>query len=84
MKYLSVRVRNALVFHGYDADNQEILERVPEAPFADKLIALERLQSATEQYLLVSSAQGRALYWEYEGGLAALSARLAAAGLVVP
>jgi hypothetical protein len=83
MSFISLRVRNALVMHGYTPDNQEIVEEVKDQPFAEKLIAVSRIQSATEKYLLVSSSHGRVLYWEYEGGLASVKARLAAAGLVV-
>ncbi len=83
-QFIALRVRNALVLPGYTPDNQEILPEVQGEAFAEKLIAVERIQSATDRYLLVTSSHGRALYWEYEGGLAALKARLAAAGLVVP
>ena len=50
--------------HGYTADNQEILQEVKDEPFVDKLIAVERIQSATEKYLLVSASHGRMFYWE--------------------
>ncbi len=83
MKFILLRVRNALVFHGYTADNQEIVEEVGDADFVDKLIAVDRIQSLTEKYLLVTSSHGRTMYWEYEGTLASVQERLAAAGLVV-
>ncbi len=42
------------------------------------------IQSVSEKSLLVlASSHGRVMYWEYEGGFAALRARLAAAGLLV-
>lgn len=82
-KFISLRVRNSLVMHGYTSDNQEIIQEIKDEPFVEKLIAVERIQSATEKYLLVSSSHGRVLYWEYEGGLGELKSRLAAAGLVV-
>lgn len=82
-KFIALRVRNALVLHGYTADNEEILHEAAAAAFADKLIAIDRIQSATEQTLLLSAPHGRAMYWEYEGGLAALRDRLAAAGCVI-
>jgi hypothetical protein len=78
-----VRVRNALVIHGYTADNQEIVEEISGEEFVDKLIAVDRIQSATQRYLLVTSSHGRVLYWEYEGGLETVTARLASAGLVI-
>lgn len=83
MKFISLRVRNALVMHGYADDNSEIVEEVKDQQFMEKLIAVERIQSVSENYLLVTSSHGRVLYWEYEGDLASVKARLAAAGLVV-
>ncbi len=83
MKFISLRVRNAIVMHGYTADNNEILETVSGEEFVEKLISVERIQSATEKYLLVTSSHHRVLYWEYEGGLQSLTRRLRAAGLVV-
>jgi len=83
MKFISLRVRNAFVFHGYTPDNQEIVEEVHDADFVDKLIAVDRIQSLTEKYLLVTSSHGRVMYWEYEDTLASVRERLAAAGLVV-
>ena len=43
---------------------------------------LERIQSVSEKYVLVTSSHGRVVHWEYEGGLVALKARLRAAGLL--
>lgn len=81
--FISVRVRNALVLHGYTEDNQEVVETVSDQPFVEKLLAVSRLQSVSEQYLLVTSSHGRVMYWEYEGGLADIRARLQAAGVSV-
>jgi hypothetical protein len=76
MRFILLRVRNALVMHGYTAENQEIIEQVEGEAFAEKLIAIDRIQSVSEKYLLVSSSHGRVLYWEYEGGFAPLVERL--------
>lgn len=83
MKFISLRVRNAIVMHGYTADNQEIVEEFSDQPFVDKLIAVERIQSVSDKYVLVTSSHGRVMYWEYEGGMPAIQQRLAAAGLLV-
>ncbi len=82
-KFISLCVRNALVIHGYTSDNQEIIQEIKDEPFVEKLIAVERIQSATEKYVLVTSSHGRVLFWEYEEGLSALKSRLALAGLVI-
>ena len=83
MKFISLRVRNAITVHGYAADNSEITEEFKDQAFAEKLIAVERIQSATEKYILVTSSHGRVMYWEYDMTLAELTAKLAAVGLVV-
>ena len=83
MKFISLRVRNAILMHGYTPDNQEIVEEFEDGEFAEKLISVDRIQSLTEKYLLVTSSHGRVMYWAYEGGLDAVKARLAAAGLVI-
>ena len=75
-RFLRLRVRPKLVFHGYDAQHRELLVEQPEEPFVDKLLNLDRLLSATERLLLVAGPEGRQYYWEYEGGLAALEASL--------
>jgi hypothetical protein len=83
MKFISLRVRNALVMHGYTEANEEIVEEVKDEEFVEKLIAIERIQSVSENYVLVTSSHGRVLYWEYEDDLASVKRRLADAGLVV-
>jgi hypothetical protein len=83
MKFISLRVRNAILMHGYTPDNQEIVEEFEDGEFVEKLVSVDRIQSVTDRYLLVTSSHGRVMYWEYEGGLAAVEQRLAAAGLVV-
>lgn len=83
MKFISVRVRSALVMHGFTDDNQEVVEEIRDEAFVEKLVAIDRLQSVSEKYLLVTSSHGRVMYWEYEGGFAAMKARLSAAGLLI-
>ena len=83
MKFISLRVRNAILMHGYTADNVEIVEEFEDEAFVEKLVAVDRIQSLTEKYLLVTSSHGRVMYWEYEGSLASVRDRLAAAGLVI-
>ncbi len=83
MKFISVRVRTATVMHGYSEGNKEVVEEFDDDLFVEKLLAIERIQSISDKYILVSSSHGRVVYWEYEGDLSALTARLAHAGLVV-
>jgi hypothetical protein len=83
MKFISVRVRTAIVMHGYTEGNKEVVEEFKDEPFVEKLLAIERIQSVTEKYILVTSSHGRVAYWEYEGDLSSFKNRLASAGLVV-
>ncbi len=83
MKFITVRVKAAIVHHGYDKNHQELVSRREGEEFADKLVAIDRIQSVTEKYILVSSLAGTTLYWEYEGSLADITRRLSLAGLVV-
>ncbi|MBY6211249.1 hypothetical protein KUV95_06760 [Microbulbifer agarilyticus] len=84
MKFLELDVRTALVVHGYDENNQEVVEQVNEASFMTKLIAIERIQSVSEQYILVTGSHGRIMYWEYRDTMEQLRGRLAEAGMVLP
>ena len=83
MKFISLRVKAAIVHHGYDKNQQEIVSRREDEAYAEKLVAVDRIQSVTEKYILVSSLAGTTLYWEYEGSLADITRRLSLAGLVV-
>ncbi|WP_223669334.1 hypothetical protein [Kangiella shandongensis] len=83
MHFLEVRVKTAFIVHGYDDNNQEITEEVKEEAFTTKVVAVERIQSISEQYILVKSSHGRDMYWEYEGNMEALKFKLSNAGLLL-
>lgn len=82
-RFIRLKVRTARIVHGFDAQNVEIVEEVNEEVYVTKLVAIERIQSISERYLLVSGGQGRLMYWEYKGGMDALAQRLAKAGLLL-
>jgi hypothetical protein len=84
MNFLTLRVRTAIVVHGYDSENKEIVEEPQGEPFVEKTIALSRIQSISDKYVLVTSSHGRVMYWEYEGGMSALKERLSKAGVLIP
>ncbi len=83
MKYIAVTVRTAMMMHGYTENDEEIIQVFEDQVFVEKLLLIDRIQSITEKYILVTSSHGRVMYWEYEGGFAALKQRLSTAGLVV-
>lgn len=66
MKFIELSVRTAMIVHGFDEENKEIIETVSEEAFVKKLIAVSRIQSVSEQFVLVTGSHGRVMYWEYE------------------
>lgn len=76
MSYIELHVRTAMIVHGFDDENREIVEEVQETEYVRKIIALERIQSISEQYLLVTSSHGRVMYWEYEETLDDVKSKL--------
>ena len=82
-QFLELEVRTALIVHGYDENNREISERVDEPNFMTKLVSTERIQSISEQYVLVTGSHGRIMYWEYRETMEELRGRLAEAGLML-
>ncbi len=83
MKYIELDVRTTLIVHGYDDNNDEIVQEVGEQDYMTKLIPLERILSLSENYLLVAGSHGRVMYWEYRGTMAEVKRRLESAGLVI-
>lgn len=66
MKFVRITTGNYLIVHGYDAENREITEAVTVDTSLVKLVAVERIQSVSEKYVLVTGSHGRLFYWEYK------------------
>ena len=66
MDFIELTVKNHVILHGFDNQNQEILEEVEVDSAAKKLIAIHRILSVSEKYVLVAYAYDRIIYWEYE------------------
>lgn len=81
--FITLKVSNMLVMHGYDADNKEIIEEVKDQPVAEKVVAVSRIQSLTEKYVLVTGSHGRMMYWEYADGLETVKQKLRDMGLLL-
>jgi hypothetical protein len=81
--FIELEVRTAIIIHGYDANHQEIEEKVAPAEFMKKLIALNRIKSISEQYLLVTSSHDRLMYWEYKGSMEDLKQKLLAMNVLI-
>jgi len=83
LKFIELNVRTAIIAHGFNAENVEIEEAVNETGYTRKLVAISRIQSVSEKYVLVNSNAGRQMYWEYEETMAEVVDRLRLAGLLV-
>jgi hypothetical protein len=81
--FVELTLGNILVWHGYDADNKEVIEEVTGQSPAKKIVAVSRIQSLTEKYVLVSSGFGRFIYWEHHDGYEILKTRLRKAGFFI-
>ncbi len=68
-KFIELKLGNHQIVHGFDADNQEIIEEIKVEGFTKKLVNIDRVKSISEQFILTDYAHGRWIYWEYEGDL---------------
>ena len=82
MKFITLRVRPNKTIHGYDDKNQPITEEVHEDGFVEKVIAVDRVLSFTEDTLYITIPHGRVQTWDYEGSLESVKSQLAEAGLL--
>lgn len=66
MKFIELHLGSYVISHGYDKNNKEIIVKVPADKFAKKLIAISRIKSVSEKYVLTDYVDGRWIYWEYK------------------
>ena len=83
MKFIRVTTGNYLIVHGYDADNREITETVVVSAPMVKIVAIDRIQSISEKYILVTGSHGRLFYWEYVESFDELHQLLRTHGLLI-
>lgn len=81
--FIELEVKTAIIVHGFDNNNHEIIENIIENEFTKKLISLDRIKSISEKYVLVTSAFGRQMYWEYNCSFEELKALLNNNSLIV-
>ena len=74
--FLEIEVKLGIVVHGYTPENKEIEEVFNETSFMKKIIAIARIQSISEKYILVNSSHNRIMYWEYKGTMEEVKQRL--------
>lgn len=82
-KFIRVTTGNYLIVHGFDANNKEIIEEVNVAGKTVKIVAIKRIQSISEKYILVTGSHGRMMYWEYEESFEDLQKQLSYNSLLV-
>ena len=64
--FIKITTGNYLIVHGYDDKNKEIIETVTVEKPMVKIVAISRIQSISDKYILVTGSHGRLMYWEYE------------------
>ena len=74
--FIEIEVKSCITVHGYNNDNKEIIEVEEDTSFMKKIISVNRIQSISEEYILVSSSHGRIMYWKYRETMEELKQRL--------
>ncbi len=65
MKFIELTLHNHTIVHGFDARNQEIIEKVEVKSPSKKLVSVDRILSVSNKYILIKYAFDRIIYWEY-------------------
>ena len=66
MEFIELHLGSYIISHGYDKNNNEIIVHIAADNFAKKLIAVSRIKSLSEKYVLTDYVDGRWIYWEYK------------------
>ena len=66
MNFITITLGSHVISHGYDKDNNEITEEITVNGFSKKLVAISRIKSVSEKYILTNYTDGRWIYWEYQ------------------
>ncbi|QDO92831.1 hypothetical protein FNB79_02185 [Formosa sediminum] len=66
-KFIELHLGSHVIIHGFDTHNKEISERVEVQEFTKKLVALSRIKSVSENFILTDYTNDRLIYWEYKG-----------------
>lgn len=77
-KFIEISLGSFVVSHGYDDANKEVEEKVEVEGFAPKVIAIDRIKSLSEKYVLTDYLDGRWIYWEYKESYESVKAKLLA------
>ena len=66
IRFIELHLRNHIISHGYDKNNEEITEEIVVERFSPKTIAVNRIKSLSDKYVLTDYTDGRWIYWEYQ------------------
>ena len=65
-QFVELNLGSHIIIHGFDMVNKEITEKVSVSEFSKKIVAVSRIKSISEKYILTDYLDGRWIYWEYE------------------
>ena len=57
MKFIQLTVKNHQIMHGFDNENKEIIEKIDIEKPSVKLIAIDRILSISEKFILTKIVQ---------------------------
>jgi hypothetical protein len=80
-EFIKIKCGSYKIVHGFDSENREIVETVDVPDWTEKIVAVNRIQSVTENYIRMAYSHDRIIYWKYQGGLKDLERLLAPAVL---
>ncbi|WP_335964606.1 hypothetical protein [Galbibacter sp. PAP.153] len=75
-EFIELSLGSHVISHGFDALNKEITEEVNVEGFSKKVVAISRIKSLSEKYILTDYLDGRWIYWEYESDFEELKKQL--------
>ncbi len=81
--FIELEVKLGVIVHGYNVENEEVQQAFNEPEFIKKIVAIDRIQSISEKYILVKSSHDRMMYWEYNCTMEELKKRLLDAGIKI-
>ena len=65
-KFIELTLGSHIISHVYDIMNKEITEEVKVEGFSKKIVAISRIKSVSEKFILTDYIEGRWIYWEYQ------------------
>lgn len=66
IEFIELTLGSHKIVHGYNQNNEEVIEEVTIENFSKKMVAISRIKSVSEKYILTDYVDGRWIYWEYK------------------